>query len=275
VKPARQLQPSQVSLTTVFTVCFGVLVTIAVVLFVTHTLFALVITASALMIAVALDHIVALLVRRRMKRGLAIATVTGASLAVMAGAVLLLIPPMVAQTKQLITRWPSLLATIKSSRAYIRVVEELKGPHVDEILQRLPDIIGDTASTVLTVLGGLLNGIAAAVSVFFLAIFMLLFGGQVVDALLGEAMPDRRARYRTVILKIYDLIGSYLGGLFLICSINATLACTMLAIVGVPFFLPLGLASGFSSLVPYAGPVVMGLIITIISAVTLGAPSSS
>ena len=44
-----------------------------------------------------------------------------------------------------------------------------------------------------------------------------------------------------MILKIYDLIGAYLGGLFLICSINATLACTMLAIVGVPFFLPLGL----------------------------------
>jgi len=44
----------------------------------------------------------------------------------------------------------------------------------------------------------------------------------------------------------------------------------MLAIVGVPFFLPLGLASGFSSLVPYAGPVVMGLVITIMTALTLG-----
>ena len=64
MKPARQLPPSQVSLTTVFTVCFGVLAVIELVLFVTHTLFALVITASALMIAVALDRIVALLVRR-------------------------------------------------------------------------------------------------------------------------------------------------------------------------------------------------------------------
>ena len=47
----------------------------------------------------------------------------------------------------------------------------------------------------LTVLSGLLNGVAAAVSIFFLAIFMLLFGGQVVEALLGEAVPERRDRY--------------------------------------------------------------------------------
>src|SRR6185503_14100824 len=50
-----------------------------------------------------------------------------------------------------------------------------------------------------------------------------------------------------------------------------TLACTMLAIVGVPFFLPLGLASGFSSLVPYAGPLVMGLLVTLMTMPTLGA----
>ena len=270
MKPVRQLPPSQVSLTTVFTVCFGVLATIALVLIISHTLFALVITISALMFAVALDHVVALLARRGIKRGVAIAVVTVASLAVMAGAILLLIPPVVGQTKQLVVRWPELKASVQHSRPY-GWLEGLKDKgHLEEVFQRLPDIIGDTAGTVLTVLGGLLNTIAAAVSIFFLAIFMLLFGGQVVDALLGEAMPERRDRYRAVVVKIYDLIGSYLGGLFLICSINATLACTMLAIVGVPFFLPLGLASGFSSLVPYAGPLVMGLVITGMTMVTLG-----
>ena len=106
VKPACQLLPSQVFLTTVFTVCFGVLAVIELVLFVTHTLFALVITASALMIAVALDRIVALLVRRGMKRGLAIGLVAVSSLAVIAGAVFLLIPPVVSQTKQLAARAP-------------------------------------------------------------------------------------------------------------------------------------------------------------------------
>jgi putative heme transporter len=271
VRPVRQLPPSQVSLTTVFTVCFGVLATIGVVLFVTHTLFALTITASALMIAVALDHIVALLVRRGMKRTLAIGVVTASSLAMMTGAILLLIPPVVSQTRQLIARWPELKAGVERSELYKKVKERIADEaHLNEVLQRLPDMISDTFGTVLTLLGSVVNGIAAAVSIFFLAIFMLIFGGPVVHALLGEAVPERRERYESVIYKIYDLIGAYLGGLFLICTINATMACIMLAIVGVPFFLPLGLISGFSSLVPYAGPVLMGVVITGMTAVTLG-----
>jgi predicted PurR-regulated permease PerM len=222
---------------------------------VTHTLVALTITAGALMIAVALDHLVALLVERRVKRGLAIVIVTVASLGLLVGAILLLIPPVVSQTKLLVARWPQLKAGILNTELYKTARAKLANDsHLEELLQRLPDVVSDTAGTVLTVLGGVLNAIAAAVSIFFLAIFMLIFGGQVVDALLGEATPERRERYRKVVLKIYDLIGGYLGGLFLICSINATCASIMLAIAGIPFFLPLGLASGFSSLVPYAGP---------------------
>jgi predicted PurR-regulated permease PerM len=260
-----------VSLTTVFTVCFGVLATWVAVLFVMHTLVALTITATAVMFAVALDHVVAFLVRRGVKRGLAIAIVTAASLALLTGAVLLLIPPVASQTKQLVARWPQLKTGIQKTDLYRTVHERLKDEaHLEELLQRLPDVIGDTAGTVLVVLGGVLNGVAAAVSIFFLAIFMLIFGSQVLGALLGEATPERRDRYRKVLHKIYNLIGGYLGGLLLICTINATLASSMLAIAGVPFFLPLGLASGFSSLVPYAGPVVMGAIVTLLAMFTAG-----
>jgi putative heme transporter len=87
-----------------------------------------------------------------------------------------------------------------------------------------------------------------------------------VQALLAEALPERRERYAVLLRRIYDLIGGYLGGLILICSINATLTITFLAIIRVPFFLPLGLASGFSSLVPYAGPLVAGASVSLLSA---------
>jgi len=271
VKVPRRLPRSQVSLTTVFTICFGVLLTMAAVLFVMHTLVALTLTAGALMIAVALDHLVETLVRRKVRRGLAIVIVTVASLAVLAGAFLLLIPPVVGQTRQLISHWPAIKAGFFNNGTVAALMKKFREEgHLEDLLQRLPDVVSDTAGTVLTVLGGVLNAVAGVVTIFFLAIFMLIFGGQVLDTLLGEATPERRDRYRKVIHKIYDLIGGYLGGLFLICSINATLTSTTLAIVGVPFFLPLGLASGFSSLVPYAGPVVMGLLVTALAMITAG-----
>jgi predicted PurR-regulated permease PerM len=60
------------------------------------------------------------------------------------------------------------------------------------------------------------------------------------------------------------------GGLTLICSIYSTLTTIFLAINGVPFFLPLGILSGFSSTIPYAGPFIAGAVITLLSLVTDG-----
>ena len=42
-------------------------------------------------------------------------------------------------------------------------------------------------------------------------------------------------------------------------------------VIGAPYFLPLGLLSGFSSLVPYAGPIFTGAFITLVTLATGGA----
>jgi predicted PurR-regulated permease PerM len=57
----------------------------------------------------------------------------------------------------------------------------------------------------------------------------------------------------------------------LICLCNATCTTTFLAIDGVPFFLPLGILAGLSSMVPYAGPFVTGALISLVAFVTKGA----
>ena len=99
---------------------------------------------------------------------------------------------------------------------------------------------------------------------------MLIFGGRLVRAMLDEARPEHVAAYEDVLGKIYQSIGGYLGGLALICPTNATLTTTFLAIDGVPFFLPLGILSGMSSMVPYAGPLAVGTTISLIALVTKG-----
>src|SRR4029079_2506625 len=73
-----------------------------------------------------------------------------------------------------------------------------------------------------------------------------------------------------VLGKIYQSIGGYLGGLALICTINATFTTAFLAIDSVPFFLPLGIISGLSSMIPYAGPIVAVTGISLIALFTVG-----
>jgi predicted PurR-regulated permease PerM len=65
-------------------------------------------------------------------------------------------------------------------------------------------------------------------------------------------------------------VGGYLGGLLGICAINATLTTLVLVILRTPFFLPLGIVAGASSLVPYAGPLVAGATVTLFVLVTGG-----
>ena len=82
-------------------------------------------------------------------------------------------------------------------------------------------------------------------------------------ALLAELNPVNRERYERMASKVYRSVGGYLGGLLGICAINATLTTMFLVIVRAPFFLPLGILSGASSLVPYAGPFVVGAAVTL------------
>ena len=79
-----------------------------------------------------------------------------------------------------------------------------------------------------------------------------------------------RPTYEAVLAKIYQSIGGYLGGLTLICTINATLTTSFLAIDRLPFFLPLGIVAGLSSMIPYAGPIVAGTGISLIALFTQG-----
>src|SRR5512146_1272384 len=75
--PTPTLRRSQVSLATVFTVCFGVAIAAGAVLFLLETKLALVLTLGGALAAVALDHAVAALTARGLRRSRAIAAVLG------------------------------------------------------------------------------------------------------------------------------------------------------------------------------------------------------
>ncbi|HEX2659565.1 MAG TPA: AI-2E family transporter, partial [Polyangia bacterium] len=249
----------------------GLVVTWGLVEFLERTIVAVTITVSALMIAVALNHGVALLTRRRVPRPWAIAIVTLAGLIVLAGVALTIIPPAVGQGKALILRLPEILRAARATR-FFRVLDDRL--HIAtrflSFEQRLPQMIEDTAAPLLSLLSGVLSGVATVVTVGVVAIFMLIFGSALIRELLGETLPERRPRYATVLDKTYRSIGGYLMGLGLICMTNAVLTTIFLSIVGVPFFLPLGLVSGLSSLIPYVGPTVVGASVTVIALATGG-----
>jgi predicted PurR-regulated permease PerM len=270
-QPNPEVRPSQVTLKTVFTVSFGVLAVGALVAAVAHALVAVTLIGASAMIAIALDHAVGLLVRRRVKRPLAIVAVTLTMLGLAVGFGFTLIPPAVEQGKQLVRDAPHFIHTARGSSLFRAFDGRFHlADYVENAEQRFPEMLAGAATPILNALGGLLTGVGAVVTVSFLVVFMLVFGGRLIKAALDEVRPEHLTMFKDVLGKIYQSIGGYLGGLTLICLINATLTTTFLAIDAIPFFLPLGILSGLSSMVPYAGPLAMGVTISLVAFLTTG-----
>jgi putative heme transporter len=263
---------SQVTLRTAFTVCFAVVATAALVLFVFQTRLALTLTIAAMMLAIALDHVVRRMEARGIRRGPAIALTTLAVVLLLAGLVLLVVPAAMHQLREFIASAPRILANLRESSRF-QALNARFGIE-DRLKDALSGAFGIAQSAVNPILAAVtsaLSALAGFITVLALTVFMLVFGGGLVRRLLALVPANDRPRWEGVLAKSYRAVGGYLGGVLLICSVNATLTTTALAIIGTPYFLPLGLLSGFSSLVPYAGPILTGGFITLVTLITGGA----
>ncbi len=262
---------SQVTLRTAFTVCFAVVATAALVLFVLETRLALTLTIGAMMLAIALDHVVRRMERRGIRRGWAIALTTLAVVLLLIGLMLLVVPTAVHQLRDFIASFPRMLANLRQSsrfqswNARFGLEDRLK-----DALSGAFGVAQTAVNPILSAVTSALSAIAGFVTVLTLTVFMLVFGGGLVQRLLALVRANDRPRWEDVLAKSYRAVGGYLGGVLFICSINATCTTTALALIGTPYFLPLGLLSGFSSLVPYAGPILTGGFITLVTLITGG-----
>ncbi len=231
-----------------------------------HSTVALSLTAAATLVAVALNHGVALLERKGLPRRSAVTMVLVGLVLALAGVFTVLIPPAVNQGRALVVQVPQWMAQAKETSLYRRLDHSFS---LDERLEQFRNEalshVQQAVTTSIRAVSDVLTALAAALTLFFLVIFMLVFGPRLVRTLLAEARADRRERYRRVLSKMYQSIGGYLSGLSLICLVNAVCTTLFLAIIRMPFFLPLGLLSGMSSLVPLVGNTLVGTVITLIA----------
>ncbi|HEY3452653.1 MAG TPA: AI-2E family transporter [Myxococcales bacterium] len=262
---------SQVTVKTVATVVLTVLGVVAVVYILLHAGFALTVTVAALLISIALDRPVRWLRAHKVHKGPAIGLVMVALVLGFSAIAVAIIPPAVQQGESFVQQVPQLVENVRGSEVYRRLDRrfalDLK---LDQLQEKLPAFVQAGANAVVATLKGVITGVGAVTTVFFLIIFMLVFGPGLVTRALDEATPERRERYERLLTKAYRSIGGYLGGLTFICMVNAAVTSTFFAIIRVPFFLPLGILSGLSSFVPIIGNSVAGIVLTTVVAVVGG-----
>jgi predicted PurR-regulated permease PerM len=257
---------SQVTVKTVLTICATVVGVVAAVFLVLHSFVTLTLTVVAVLLAVALHHAVDRLRKWGVPQPLAISLVLSVGLGTLAGGLILMVPSLIGQVRSLADNLPGYLERIRGSQLFLWMDQWIHlGQRLEAWQRGGAEGFQGTLDPMLRVAGSVMSAMGAAVTLLFLVVFMLIYGGRLVRGLLAESLPAHRERYERVLGKVYRSVGGYISGLTLIAVVNAVCASAFLALLGVPYFLPLGILSGLGSLIPLLGATVSGGILALVA----------
>jgi predicted PurR-regulated permease PerM len=208
-------------------------------------------------LAIALARPVAFF-ERRLRRGLAIATVYLILLGIPIALGSVLIPPIVRSVADFANNVPAYVNDVKD---YVNKNKTLR--HIDRQYDitgklekeagKLPGKAGAAASTLASIGGTIVSGAFALVTILILTAFMLGSGKQWYEGFIALQPADRRDRLRRVLEHSAGAISGYVAGALLQATVAGVTALAVLSILGVPFAAALALIMGAFDLIPVIG----------------------
>ena len=219
-------------------------------------------------LAIALGPAVDFYQRRLRLRRVAAIGVTYLTLLLVATVIgLLVVPPIVEQTSKFVENVPEYVADLRDNETVRKYDEEYDiTPKLEEEAAKLPERFGDAASTLQSIVIGVVSAVFTIVTVLVLAFFLLLDGRRLVDWIIRELGPIRGPRAREVLDDVYRSVGGYVRGATTIALIAGVAVYLVLTILGIPFAVPLAVLAAFFSLIPLVGATIAGVIIAIVAA---------
>jgi predicted PurR-regulated permease PerM len=198
------------------------------------------------------------------RRGAATGVVSVATLIALGLIGWLFIPTLVDQVNNFAHNVPDYLDDLTKGRGRLGFLET-KYHLVDKARRALREggaskLFG-LSGTALAVAKGVVSAVLATVTIAFMTFFMLLEGPGWVDRFFSLLKPDTRRRYRAVGHDIYRTVGGYVSGNLLISLIAGVLTAIVLAIMGVPYAIALGLIVAILDLIPLAGATIAAIIV--------------
>jgi predicted PurR-regulated permease PerM len=228
----------------------------------------LVLVLVAMFLAVSLDPAVRWLTARGLQRGLAVALILVVLLAILAAFLVSVIPHLVGQFTTLVHTLPSYLAKLADrSRRYqdlntrYHLSQRLEG-----VVSQLPERL---ASGALGLTTRILGGLIAVLTVLVFTIYFLLDLPRLRRGVVRLFTVDRRARYGAMVDIVVDKVGAYMIGRLAIGLMGGVVAGIALAVLGVPYALPLAILIGLLDVIPLLGHPVGSVIAVLVALFTV------
>ena len=217
----------------------------------------------ALLLALALQPATAWLTRHGFKRGWAVAALSVAVLAFIVTIAGTLVPLVIEQGRELIMRAPDLIDRVQQSAPVQWADRQFQ--LLDRLQSGVPQAAEDAAEPAMAVARGILEGLAGVVTVAALTVFMLLFGDHVLQQGLAWLPKHRREHWEELMQRLPRVVGGYIAGTLLVAAVGGVVMGTTLAVLGVPYFLPLGLLMVVFGIIPFLGSVLGAILLVGVS----------
>jgi predicted PurR-regulated permease PerM len=172
--------------------------------------------------------------------------------------VMLMVPPLVSQARDLFTVAPDLL-----SRGQQWLIEQgILGREItigEAVRQGAPAASTDAVGTVLSAIWGFVGGIFGVVTILIVAFYLLIDAEDIVRTIVRLLPRQERGRARDAFRRAGDKVSAWMAGQLLLGAIIGSTAAIGLWIMGVPYFYVLALIAGIGELIPIVGPLLAAI----------------
>ncbi len=123
-------------------------------------------------------------------------------------------------------------------------------------------------------LGGILHNIVENVLLPVLAFYFALDSKQLKHEFLGVLPKRRRREIARMVHEFNQIMHSFVIGQAILCALAGVVVGVVLALLGVPYALTLGMLAGITRAIPIIGPIMGGIPIVLLTLVTAGMPTA-
>jgi predicted PurR-regulated permease PerM len=256
-----------------FITTLGVLLAIALGVAIGNLGFVLTLIFLALFVSLGLYPVVLKLEGWKFSRTGAVLTVMAAFLLIVALLIWMVVPLVVEQAALLIKYLPAGLNQVETQEWFIGLNDSLGGilvPFVELLQQGAADpqtwiAIGGGA---LKIGVGLVSGVFSAFFVIALTLYFVAGLETMKQGLYSLVPASRREGFESIAEEIFQSVGKYLSGMFVLAALNAIFSFILLTLVGNPFA---GILAAFAiviTFIPVVGSLISAGLMTVVSLFT-------
>jgi predicted PurR-regulated permease PerM len=196
--------------------------------------------------------------RQRVPRLVAIFVIYLAIVGVIALLGLMVIPPLVGQSRELWAHLPAKFEDVQ--RFLIRYRLMSRSVSLQEAVQNAPAGSGGNAvSTMLTAIYGVIGGVFGVVTILILSFYLLVEAEALVNYIIRFVPDERRDGVATAARAAVEKVSAWLGAQLVLAGVMGTFAAVGLGLMGEPYFYVVALVAAIGETIPIVGPIIGGV----------------